>query len=189
MIDIIHPKCKTQLCYVRANGKYDGYCFRCYIYTFPDNKIARNYKTKEKTVVDFVKEKFSGLSWIEDKKIYDGCSNRRPDLFLDLGYQVIIIEIDENCHNNYNCENKRLMEISTDIDHRPLIVIRFNPDKYNDIKSCWKTNKKGLVVINDKIEWNNRLSNLKKCIKKWLKNESTKTIEIEYLFFNDFVLV
>ena len=38
---------------------------------------------------------FSDYTWISDKKIYDGCYKRRPDLLLDLGYQVIIIEVDE----------------------------------------------------------------------------------------------
>jgi len=31
-------------------------------------------KTKEKDVVDRIKEKYPDLTWIEDKKIKDGCS-------------------------------------------------------------------------------------------------------------------
>ena len=70
-----------------------------------------------------------------DKKIQDGCSTRRPDLFLDLGYQIIIIEIDENQHIDYDCscENKRIMELSQDVGHRPIVFIRFNPDDYKNI--------------------------------------------------------
>ena len=63
---------------------------------------------------------------------------------------VIIIEVDENKHNSYDCicENKRLMQLSKDIGHRPIVFIRFNPDKYvdsegNTIKSCWRLNKSG----------------------------------------------
>jgi hypothetical protein len=189
MIDITHPKCKIPLCDIRANIKYNGYCFRCFIHTFPDNEISRNYKTKEITVVNYIKSKFSKLSWYSDKKIYDSCSNKRPDLFLDLGYQVIIVEVDENQHNGYNCENKRLMELSQDIDHRPMVFIRFNPDSYineNNIKinSCWKPNNLGILVINDNDEWKTRLHKLKKEINYWLKNNTTKTIHLIELFYD-----
>ena len=53
---------------------------------------------------------------------------------VDFGSHIIVIEIDENIHSNYNCicENKRLMEISKDLGHRPIVFIRFNPDSYID---------------------------------------------------------
>ena len=75
-------------------------------------------------------EKFVDFDWKTDKTINDGCSKRRPDLLLDFGYQIVIIEIDENQHNNYDCscENKRIMELSQDLGHRPIVFIRFNPD-------------------------------------------------------------
>jgi hypothetical protein len=69
---------------------------------FPDKPVSRNYKTKEYAVVEFVKIKFPDLSLISDKIITDGCSKRRPDLFLDLGNQILIIEIDENQHTDIN---------------------------------------------------------------------------------------
>lgn len=77
-------------------------------------------------------ENFPDFTWITDKTIQDGCSLRRPDLFLDLGYQVVIVEIDENQHDGYDCscENKRIMQLSLDVDHRPIVFIRFNPDDY-----------------------------------------------------------
>jgi len=65
-----------------------------------------------------------------DRKIEDGCSLRRVNMYIDIGFKIIIIEIDENQHIYYNCENKRLMEISKDVNHRPIIFIRFNPDNY-----------------------------------------------------------
>jgi len=120
---------------------------------FPDKPVARNYKTKEQSVIDFIKHNFNNLTWICDKKIQNGCSKRIPDLLLDLGYQVLIIEIDENQHEDYDnsCENKRSMEISQDLNFRPIIFIRFNPDDYiknkTNISSCWKINGKGLCVI------------------------------------------
>ena len=81
------------------------------MYTFPDKPISRNYKTKEFAVVEYVKQKFSEYNWISDKIISGGCSRKRPDLLLELEEQIIIIEIDENQHTDYDCscENKRIM--------------------------------------------------------------------------------
>ena len=119
-----------------------------------DKPAMRNYKTKEKEVVDRIIEIFPDFTWVADKRVYDGCSLRRPDLLLDLGTHIIIIEVDENKHEGYDCacENKRLMELSKDLNHRPIVFIRFNPDSYinengETIKSCWKLTKQGVIVI------------------------------------------
>jgi hypothetical protein len=138
------------------------------------------------------KNNFNELSWIHDKKIYDGCSLRRQDLFLDLGYQIIIIETDENQHIDYNstCENKRLMELSQDLQHRPIVFIRFNPDDYTNqdgilVKSCWKLNKLGVMQITKtkQKEWEERIETLKQQIQYWIDNPTEKTIEIIELFY------
>ena len=188
--------CISGFCDTMKNPKYENYCLRCFIHLFPDKPNIRNYKTKEKSVVDFVISNFSNFSWISDKKINDGCSRRRPDLLLDLGFQVIIVEIDENQHNNYDCscENKRLMEISKDLGHRPIVFIRFNPDEYVNnnneiIKSCWRVNNKGIIQIqkNKVEEWNIRLGSLKNQIEYWSKEENqiNKTIETIKLYFDE----
>lgn len=187
--------CKTEGCITYANRKYKGYCLRCCIYLHPDIPVVKNYKTKEKTIVDLIKEKFPNYSWISDTIIKDGCSKRRPDLLLDLGEQVIVIEIDENQHIDYDCscENKRLMEISKDIHHRPLIFIRFNPDEYkmknNEIiKSCWIYSKDGILKINKKkeSEWKERINNLYEQINYWINNNTNKTVEVIQLYYDAF---
>jgi hypothetical protein len=113
----------THLCDTIATKKYDGYCVFCYINLFPNKPVASNYKTKERAVVDYVVQQFQHYSWKTDKIVQDGCSRRRPDLLLDLGYQVLIIEVDENQHIDYDCscENKRIMELSQDIGHRSIV--------------------------------------------------------------------
>lgn len=196
MIDVKHIKCKTYLCSIRPQDKFEGYCLRCFIYNFPDRPISKNYKTKEYSVVEYIKLIFPNFTWIADKQIQNGCSSRRPDLFLDLGYQIIIVEVDENQHDKYDCscENKRLMELSKDLGHRPIIFIRFNPDGYIDennkkISSCWSITKKtGIIKIEHKKEkeWNNRLECLKEQIIYWTQsvNKTNKTIEIIELFYN-----
>ena len=197
MIDIKNKRCKANYgCYTLANIKYKGYCSRCFQYLFPDEPITRNYKTKERDVVNFIKTEFNNYDWVADKKIADGCSKRRPDLYIDLGYQIIIIEIDEDQHNQYDCscENKRLMEISQDFGHRPLVFIRFNPDKYTTLEnknnnSCWKIKRDtGRCMISRKNEWKRRLNILKNQVSYWLneENKTNKTVEVVHLFFNGF---
>ena len=84
------------------------------------------------------------------------------------------------------------MELSQDLGHRPIIFIRFNPDDYvninNDkVRSCWSITKiTGIVKIEYKKEWNNRLECLKDQINYWAKpeNKTDKTLEIIQLFYN-----
>lgn len=196
MIDVVSMKCVSDWCLNRTySGKYEGYCLFCYVNLFPDKPVVRNYKTKETTIVSHIKERFPDVTWICDKRVDKGCSKRRPDLLLDIGYQVLVIEIDENQHNNYDCscENKRLMEISQDIGHRPLVFIRFNPDGYvnnknENIKSCWKSNQSGIFIINKESNkaWATRLKTLENQIQYWTNNATNKTIEIIHLFYDGF---
>jgi hypothetical protein len=187
--------CKTPFCETYKNPKkeYAGLCARCFVYTHPDRPNARNYKTKERTVVDVVLTAFPSFSWITDKKVQDGCSRRRPDLFLDMGSHVIIVEVDENQHTDYDCscENRRLMEISQDVGHRPIIFIRFNPDDYIDkngtkVKSCFAADKSGIFkVAKSKVaDWNMRTNALLQQITYWSETPTTKTIEVVQLFYD-----
>ena len=183
------------MCDTKANKNYEGFCLRCYIHTYPDKPTMRNYKTKEQNVVDFIKNIFHNLTIQTDKIIQDGCSKKRPDIQIDLGYQIIIIEIDENQHKTYDCscENKRLMEISQDYKHRSIIFIRFNPDDYINnginISSCWGLDGNGICVVkkSKKNEWSQRLNILKEQIKYWLNpsNTTNKTVETIQLFYNN----
>lgn len=186
--------CKSEWCETSGNKKYEGYCLSCFVNN-PENQdkpIIKNYKTKEKEVVEFVKQQFPNYTWMHDKKVQDGCSKRRPDLLLDMGSHIVIIEVDENKHTDYDCscENKRLMQLSQDVLHRPIIFIRFNPDGYKDINNvshttCWKVNKLGILCIpkTKQEEWNQRLNTLKEQIQYWIDNPSEKTIEIVELFY------
>ena len=194
MVNVVSKTCKTHLCNTLVKDKYEGYCLRCYMYLFPDKPITRNYKTKEYSTVEFVKNNFLKYNWISDKIIQGGCSKRRPDLLLDLDYQIIIVEIDENQHIDYDCscENKRIMELSQDLGHRPIVFIRFNPDDYLNCKinisSCWGIDGRGFCVVkkSKKNEWNKRLETLKSQIEYWCNpiNKTNKTIEIIQLFYD-----
>jgi hypothetical protein len=194
MVDVKHKTCKSEWCLTYVEEKYNGYCLFCYIHLFPDKPVSRNYKTKEYSVVEYVKNTFSEFEWVSDKTVQGGCSRRRPDLLLDLFYQIVIIEIDENQHTEYDCscQNKRTMELSQDLGHRPIIFIRFNPDDYEKdgktVTSCWGQDKKGICVVKKtkQKEWTHRLSILGEQIAYWTDpaNATTKTIETVQLFYD-----
>jgi hypothetical protein len=189
-----HELCKNEWCETNGNIKYEGYCMPCFVNN-PENQdkpAIRNYKTKEKDVVDRITQTFTNFTWVADKKVQDGCSRRRPDLLLYMGSHIIIVEIDENKHTDYDCscENKRLMELSQDLQHRPIVFIRFNPDDYTNqegilVKSCWKLNKLGVMQITKtkQKEWEERIETLKQQIQYWIDNPTEKTIEIIELFY------
>ena len=178
-----------------SNPRYQGYCLRCCIYLLPDIQVSRNYKTKENAVAAIIKEAFTEYTWSCDKRIAEGCSRRRPDMILDLGSHIIIMEVDENKHDTgYDCENRRMMELSLDVGHRPIVLIRFNPDAYTNTEtgvpttSCWSMNKSGVLLVPKKKEkeWKERTDTLISQIRLWIGhevNETTKTIEIVQLFY------
>ena len=191
MVNVIEKKCKTPLCDTQVKEKYDGYCLRCFIYQFPDKPVSRNYKTKEKSVLDYLRGTFKNYKLISDKKIIGGDSYRRPDIMLELPSHCIIIEIDENQHKLYDCscENKRIMQLSSDIKFKTLIFIRFNPDKYFDIsgtliESCWSVDGNGISRIKNVTEWDNRLLALKTQIQYWIDNLPDKMLEIVQLYYD-----
>ena len=65
----------------------------------------------------------------------------------------MIIECDENAHKYADeiCENKRTMQIFEDLAKRPIVIIRFNPDKYKKddkvIRGCFKFDDKNNIEL------------------------------------------
>jgi hypothetical protein len=197
MVNVKHPSCITSLCTTLASNKaYKGHCYRCFVNLFPDNTIVVNHRTKERTVADFVRSAYPNLTIAFDRTVADGCSRRRPDILMDMGEYVIITEIDENQHGDYicTCENKRLMQLFTDIGRRPLVMVRFNPDQYYDrhkksIASCWGyTEALGLCSIkkNKAAEWAKRLATLKTTLDLVISQGSEKEIDVIHLYYDGF---
>lgn len=193
MKNVVNPTCKTPLCETNVTRKYNGYCFRCFMYMFPDEPVTRNYKTKEKAVSEFLKISFPDVTMVFDKKIDIGCSRKRPDCFIDMGGYTIVIEIDENQHQTYDCSctNRRTMELFQDSGSRPLYLIRFNPDEYLDknnqkITSCWGTTNKGICVVkkSKQNEWQFRLDCLKKFLNSCIQKAPSKEIDVLHFFYD-----
>ena len=175
--------------------KFKGHCLRCFIHLFPDEKVATGFRKKEAAVVDFIKEHFPDVDWVCNKQIQGGCSRRRPDLYLDMGAYVLVIEIDENQHVAYNptCENRRLMELWQDAGgNRPIVVIRFNPDAYQAadgmrVTSCWSyTEERGLprVAPRKAKEWQARLDALAEAVRRHMQTSPQREVTVEQLFYD-----
>ena len=190
MIDVAHRRC-IHCDFERANPKYGKYCRYCFISLFPEHKISRAYRTKEKVVVDYIKETFIKYDWIQDKRLVGGCSKRRIDLSNDFGNFVLGIEIDENQHSNYECELKRNNELWNDINCRPLVLIRFNPDGYTDkdgtkYTSPWRATANGTVLLKTRQEeWDARITKLKKTIKQIIREPPTEEFTQLKLFYTE----
>jgi hypothetical protein len=195
MKNVKHTHCLNDGCDTLISNKtYNGFCLRCFIFLYPEEPITRNYKTKEREVIQYITSEFPELQFTCDKIIAGGISKRRPDMFVDIGTHFIIIEIDENQHSDYDkeCENRRIMEISQDVKHKPIVFIRFNPDDYitiedEKITSCWRINSLGLHSIKPSKteEWKIRLARLKKYVNYWTNKIPKKMITTKYLYYNE----
>ena len=193
MINIKSKKCKTYLCDIEIRNKFKGYCLRCFIHNFPESKIIRDYGTRESKVTEFIKQEFKELNITYNKQIEGGCSQNRPDIFIDCLTHSIIIEVDEHQHKSNSksytpeCEIQRINNLFTDLADRPIIFIRFNPDSYTTkigkvIKSCFEyTEDKGLPKANKTLQ--TRLKKLKEEINKNINiipNTNIATIKLYY---------
>jgi hypothetical protein len=188
MFDVINKRCK--LCnLLQSTKKYDYLCSGCYYYTNPNSILTKNHKSKENQIISDLNNELNNII-IQDRIISNGCSKRRPDGLIKLNDYNIIIEIDENQHSDYSCENKRLMEIFKDLGNSPLTIIRFNPDAYKldnkKIKSPFGITKSDgkLKIINQK-EYNIRLNKLIEIVKKNLNTIPDKELNIITLFYDN----
>lgn len=197
MVNVTGKRCKNEGCDTIPYyfSKCRGYCLYCFVHLFPDEPATYNFKTKERHVTDYIESQFPDWTFAKDRRIQDGCSKRRPDLMVDFGAYVLIVEIDEEQHFHYEsiCENKRTMELSQDIGHRPIVFIRFNPDKYIDsygevVRSCWRINKFGVQSIEkEKIsEWDMRLEVLRDTIQTVATRQNEKLVDTIHLFYDGF---
>ena len=165
------------------NGPYYPLCFRCHCLSHPEEKIPRRFKLKQHYLYDKIKEVY-GNSFIYDRTIEGGCSNKRPDFLFDLLTHSVVLEIDEDQHDGYSCENKRTMSIFNDLGNRPLVFIRFNPDRYNNVKGCFIFDEKNNIVVNKK-EFEIRMKSLLEILQYHLDNVPTKEVTIVNLFFDE----
>ena len=137
-------------------------------------------------------EEGKGDGWVCDKRIAPAgeeqpCSKKRPDLFNDRFSHTIIVEIDENQHFAYDeiCENKRLMELYQDLAHRPMVVIRFNPDSYTAVHEGVKRKMKSCFTedLKPTSELDKRVAVLAQAVRDAWDTVPERALTLERLFF------
>ena len=149
MEDVVSARCAMEGCTTFAHSKrYQGYCLRCFTHVFPDVPVVRNYKTKERCIAEHVarlKAEDTRLAQAViryDKRVDGGCSLRRPDIFVELGTHVVIVEVDEQQHDReeyHSCENKRMMQLYTDLAMRQTapVMLQVSLDaRRHDCRRC-----------------------------------------------------
>ena len=208
--DMVDLHNKNKMCKhcgdTRANPRYRGHCLFCFMHKFPDEPVARNYKTKERAVQEFLTASFGSTRTLVFDRVVEPvvpagadefevvpCSRRRPDVLIDMGTYVVVVEIDENQHDTYEtmCENKRVMEIFRDSGRRPLVMIRFNPDGYTDESgrkhpSPWGVQKHtGVLSVMPKrrAAWDARLEALRVAVASALAAPPVKDVTFVFLYF------
>ncbi len=187
MINVKNKRCVSCGLF-RAEKSKEYMCSQCFMFNNPNHEYSRHYKTKELTFTKQLKQDLyeQGIDCILDSKISGGCSRRRPDVFVDMLTHVLIIEIDENQHLSYNesCEYVRTIELNEDIGHRPMYIIRLNPDSYKlngkSVRGCFTAK----MELNKK-EFGHRYSTLLSTVLDLTATPPERLIESIELFFTE----
>jgi hypothetical protein len=103
----------------------DGLCHICKYGTKPV-KLRKELRLKQ--LLDA-----NELTYESHDKIFAGsCHKYRPDFIFMTLTHVIILEVDENQHVNYKCDQARTVNLAQDFGGMPVVFIRYNPDVYTD---------------------------------------------------------
>lgn len=155
-----------------------------------------NYRLKEKIITDEIIEylKEYNIEPIINKTVSGGSSRYRPDILINKETYNIIVEIDEHQHRRYKKNTQRNKQLYKDLNELPLIIIRFNPDKYITNRKTKKSvfGKDRLTRIYHVTcphQYKIRMNILKSKIEECLKNKPETNNIIEHkLFFNGYKL-
>lgn len=126
-ICLLCPSCQLW----RTFGKICKYCI-------PKNKNKLYQKTKEYTVVKYLREKLPDYDFIHNKSVGSHCTKDEkensnghlfPDIRFDCDFYHLIVEVDEHKHRgaDYKCDEQRMYNIIAKLG-LPCIFIRYNPD-------------------------------------------------------------
>ena len=97
----------------------------------PDNIQVIKRRSKELHILKSIQDVYNDHTIISNKMIPNTCKHKyRPDILMDLGYIVIVVEVDEDQHHTYpsSCELARETYIHETLNYRKVLFIRFNPD-------------------------------------------------------------
>jgi hypothetical protein len=144
MVNVRDKMCQGQegLCTTVGNKKYRGYCTFCFKHLFPNDPLTLEIRTRTKELIvrEFINTHFEGF--IHDKQLQtnhcDCTMRRRPDHVKLIGNTMLIVETDENGHKTYSemDEETRYNDLYM-VHFGKWVYIRFNPDRYRDVKGKW----------------------------------------------------
>lgn len=175
--ELIHDigKHECEICYNNRNSSIDHeeqkICRDCY------KKLTGFTSRVEKVWSEYIDKNF-GTEFLSssDKnlKSLGGCQLYRPDKLYISDTFVLMLECDEHQHRgiDYLCDEKRISEIYDEdgICGKKMIVIRWNPDKYN------KTTMK---------KRNIRLKEIVTLMKKVIESPPDDMIFVYYMYYDD----
>ena len=147
-------------------------------------KILFNIKdsrTKEINIVDIIKNQFKNINWICNKPLK---SLYRPDMYTIINNNILMIEVDENQHKNYDqiLEEQRIDTIYKELNKKNMTIIRINPDSYIDSNKIFHNS-----IIEDNNEFNLRMNIIIKIINENIKNPQKK-LNINKLFYDNYII-
>jgi hypothetical protein len=123
-----------------------------------------------------------------DKPVDGGCTRYRPDILIDFGSHIVIIEVDEFRHTNYVCEQKRMVDLYEDMGYRNTVFIRFNPDGYQEggvrHPTPFPLLENGEMAVNED-EMGDRMYELIQTTLFYKENAPDEPIAYCYLFYGD----
>jgi hypothetical protein len=106
----------------------EGYCETCHPETWARVRLA-----KQNGLMNYLDAR--GLKGDSTDRIVDGgvCGMDRPDRVYDFGDKIVVLECDENQHDNRPClcEQTRMINIGQSFGGLPVYFIRWNPDDYS----------------------------------------------------------
>ena len=105
----------------------NGLCETC------DPVKRKTYEhAKEMRVRDVLRA--NGLVFVSHDKVVDGgsCVRYRPDFLFDAGTHFVVVEVDENQHQERacECEQTRMVNIAQALG-LATVFVRYNPDRYD----------------------------------------------------------
>mmetsp|Transcript_36947 Transcript_36947/g.91936 ORF Transcript_36947/g.91936 Transcript_36947/m.91936 type:complete len:221 (+) Transcript_36947:169-831(+) len=147
---------------LQTRAKDGSMCALCYAVTHPKAHMKRDLQTKERALLAWLEALManapSHLSMRHDQVVSGGCGKERPDFCIDVLSHVVILECDENRHTRElpECWQQRVWRISDSFGGRPVVFLRFNPDKYDERgtkhPSCFGL-KHGVLVLTGTADW------------------------------------
>ena len=175
MTDVVTPMKPCCSCGLQTRTAYlrKGLCYYCRPATIQAH-------SKELAIKALLEAQVGHINFVHDRvaqAILDcACRKYRPDFWAQLPSLVLVVEVDERQHENYepSCELRRLVELLAACMGKPLVVIRYNPDGYKILGETQRTSTE------------KRQTTLVDTIRKYENRIIDKILTVEYLYYSDY---